>query len=249
MPSVLGDAISITSSQLLQITNADRKAQGLSQLHLDDQLSKAATMKAADMFSKDYWAHNAPDGTTPWVFIKNSGYSYTFAGENLARGFFTAKDTVDAWMASPSHRENMLSTNYTDVGFAVEKGKLSGEDTILVVEMFGNKGQPSKAQDNQQASGQELPNASPELAPNIPQQLGISISQAALQTSPFIDSTSFSRAVGLVFLFLFIAVLAMDVVIVKRKQIVRLVGHNLDHMFFFCMLVVLAIMIGRGLTL
>ena len=86
------------------------------------------------MFSKDYWAHNAPDGTTPWVFIKNTGYNYIYAGENLARGFNSASDVINAWMNSPEHRQNVLSPNYQNVGFAVATGTLSGEDTVLVVE-------------------------------------------------------------------------------------------------------------------
>ena len=137
-PSVLGTFSDISSEQLLDITNSDRQAAGLPPLSLNNDLSQAAIGKANDMFSKDYWAHVAPDGTTPWVFIKNAGYTYVYAGENLARGFTTPQSVVDAWMASPSHRENMLSPHYKDVGFAVETGKLNGEDTVLVVEMFGS---------------------------------------------------------------------------------------------------------------
>src|SRR5258706_10350524 len=90
------------------------------------------------MFAKDYWAHIAPDGTTPWSFIKGAGYNYVYAGENLARGYFSASDVVNAWMASPEHRENMLSSKFADVGFSAQNGKLTGEDTVLVVEMLGS---------------------------------------------------------------------------------------------------------------
>ena len=68
------------------------------------------------MFSKNYWAHFAPDGSTsPWDFIHQSGYNYIFAGENLAKGFTDANSVVAAWMNSPSHRENILSNKYKDV--------------------------------------------------------------------------------------------------------------------------------------
>ena len=90
------------------------------------------------MFAKNYWAHVSPDGTTPWVFIKSAGYSYVYAGENLARGYNTSQDVVTAWMASPEHKQNMLSSNYQNVGFAIVTGNLTGEDTVLVVEMFGS---------------------------------------------------------------------------------------------------------------
>ena len=59
-------------------------------------------------------------------------------GENLARGFNSASDVINAWMNSPEHRQNVLSPNYQNVGFAVATGNLSGEDTVLVVEMLGS---------------------------------------------------------------------------------------------------------------
>src|SRR5204863_2082531 len=115
-----------------------RRQNGAGDLTISNELSRAASDKASDMFAKNYWAHNAPDGTTPWVFIKSSGYEYIYAGENLARGFTTSQSVVDAWMASPEHKENMLSKNYKNVGFAVATGNLNGEDTVLVVEMLGS---------------------------------------------------------------------------------------------------------------
>ncbi|HSX40962.1 MAG TPA: CAP domain-containing protein, partial [Candidatus Saccharimonadales bacterium] len=65
-PSVLGISYDVTGQQLLSLTNQKRQASGLSPLTINPQLSQAAAAKASDMFSKNYWAHNAPDGTTPW---------------------------------------------------------------------------------------------------------------------------------------------------------------------------------------
>src|SRR5439155_507841 len=129
LPDVLGISIDISTQQLLDLTNEKRTEDGASPLALNNQLAQAASAKAKDMFEKNYWAHNAPDGTTPWVFIKNSGYEYIYAGENLARGFTTSKDVVIAWMNSRGHRDNMLSKKYQEVGFAVAQGKLNGEET------------------------------------------------------------------------------------------------------------------------
>jgi hypothetical protein len=137
-PSVLGTYSDITSEQLLLLTNQKRQENSLPPLSLNGELSAAASSKADNMFAEDYWAHNSPDGKTPWVFIKAAGYNYIYAGENLARGFTNAQDVINAWMASPEHRQNMLSSNYQSVGYAVETGKLNGEDTVLVVEMLGS---------------------------------------------------------------------------------------------------------------
>ena len=105
----------------------------------DSVLDKAAQEKGADMMARNYWAHNAPDGTTPWHFFNEVGYSYRYAGENLARDFTQSEDIVDAWIASSSHRENLLSQRYEDIGVAVVEGNLKGINTILVVQMFGTK--------------------------------------------------------------------------------------------------------------
>lgn len=137
-PAVLGDATSISVQDLLTYTNMKRQANGLAPVKLNKELSTAANQKAKHMFAQNYWAHVAPDGTTPWVFIKDSGYQYLYAGENLARGFDSGSEVVEAWMNSPTHRENMLSPNYTDIGFAIMPGSLTGSDTVLVVQMFGS---------------------------------------------------------------------------------------------------------------
>src|SRR3989338_9158143 len=142
-PSVLGISANVSTDELLILTNKRRKENGLPPLSLNSQLTSAEYNKENDMLSKNYWAHIAPDGTTPWYFIKNSGYSYIYAGENLARGYNSANDVLNAWLASPTHRDNILSNKYQNIGFAVVTGNLTGEETVLVVEMFGSTGAPA----------------------------------------------------------------------------------------------------------
>src|SRR3989338_2025054 len=116
-PDVLGYATDIHVEQLLSGTNQKRQEQGLSPLNLNSELSAAAAAKAVDMFAKNYWAHNNPEGKTPWDFIVSSGYRYTVAGENLAKNFGNSGGGVDAWMASPTPRDNLLKESYRDVWF------------------------------------------------------------------------------------------------------------------------------------
>lgn len=134
---ILGFATDINTNDLLVQTNTQRQQNGLSALTYNNVLSNAAYQKANDMFDDDYWAHVAPDGKTPWDFIISNGYKYTYAGENLAKDFSKSSSVVSAWMNSPSHRANILNPNYTEVGFAVVNGNLNGEETTLVVQMFG----------------------------------------------------------------------------------------------------------------
>lgn len=135
--SVLGVRASITSKELLADTNAQRTERGLQPLQMNDELSKAAFLKASDMFRQQYWAHVAPDGTTPWHWFGAAGYNYAAAGENLAKNFTTADATMTAWMSSPEHRQNILTRNYTNVGFAVVDGTLQGKPTTLIVALYG----------------------------------------------------------------------------------------------------------------
>ncbi len=136
---VLGYATNISVSDLNSLSNQERTNAGLAPLVLNGQLNSAAAAKAADMFAKDYWAHVAPDGTTPWSFIYAAGYNYSVAGENLAKGFNTSSGVVAGWMASQLHKDNVLNTSYQDVGYAAVNGVLQGSETTLVVAMYGSK--------------------------------------------------------------------------------------------------------------
>lgn len=138
-PRILGFATNIVTGELYQLVNEERAQQGLPALVRNSKLEQAALNKAQDMFAKNYWAHYAPDGsTTPWQFMLSAGYSYKYAGENLAKDFDTSAGVVAAWMASASHRSNIVNTNYKDFGMVAVSGTLSGEETTLVVQMFGS---------------------------------------------------------------------------------------------------------------
>ncbi len=138
--SVRGDSdqIGITKENLLKESNKVRVEQAVAPLKLNDELSLAANLKARDMLARDYWDHTSPDGTTPWYWYREVNYRYDFAGENLAKGFVTPAAVVTGWMNSEEHRNNMLGVNYEDVGFGVVEGQLDGEETIVVVAMYGS---------------------------------------------------------------------------------------------------------------
>lgn len=229
--SVLGVSTDISAQTLLFLTNQRRQEQKLAPLTLNKELFLAASRKAEDMFTKNYWAHNAPDGATPWFFLKESEYDYTYAGENLARGFTKSDEIVAAWMKSPTHRDNLLSQNYEEVGFAAVPGKLLGEETTLVVAMFGNKNIQPLVKSRAAPSGEVF---------------------AASLKKPLINSFysfSLTRSTSILILLLFIMVLALDMVIVRRKKIVRLVGHNIDHIVLLGIVLVFVVLFSKGVIL
>ncbi len=258
-PSVLGTFSNISNQQLLLLTNEKRQENGLPPLTLNSELDSAALAKANNMFTEDYWAHDSPDGKTPWYFIKQAGYNYVYAGENLARGFTTPSDVVNAWMASPEHRQNMLSPNYTNVGFAVETGKLTGEDTVLVVEMFGSTTLAGSTQNelgSQNNNTKEVSSASSPTPPVVTEN-SVPKSGTVLDASktpipsvkPLIDSASFSSDIALFIVSIFILTLILDMIVIERKKVVRIVGHNIDHIMFLSLLLILILFMIRGVII
>ena len=131
-PSLM--SLSLSPDQILNLLNQDRLSHGLDQLSLSPTLTLAALAKADDMISKNYFSHVAPDGTSPWHWFKSLGYNYAYAGENLAVGFTDPADLENSWMASPSHRANILSPFYSDVGVAV----INRNNTNIIVQFFGS---------------------------------------------------------------------------------------------------------------
>ena len=137
--SVLGRVVNITPAGLLAATNDQRAKEGLPSLRESERLSKAAMLKANDIIQNQYWDHTSPSGVEPWQWIQKTNYTYSEAGENLARDFSTADGTVAGWMASEKHRENMLKPSYSDVGFAVTTGELNGKPTTIVVALYAKQ--------------------------------------------------------------------------------------------------------------
>lgn len=142
--ATLAYATEMSTSGLLSATNSQRAANGKAALSINSKLNSAAQAKANDMVARDYWSHNTPDGQAPWVFFDAAGYVYLKAGENLAYGFSTSNATIVGWMNSPSHKANLLDSNYTEVGFGFANSPNfvgTGNETIVVA----HYGQPYSA--------------------------------------------------------------------------------------------------------
>ncbi len=132
----------ITEDNVLQLINQERINYNLKPLKEDAELDHASGMKSRDMINRNYFDHYA-FGLTPWIFIQNSGYNYSVAGENLAMDFATSEGMVQAWMNSPEHRSNILNPHFEDTGIGVVKGAYTQDgvthETTIVTNMFGQK--------------------------------------------------------------------------------------------------------------
>lgn len=128
---------SVLPAVLDDLSNQNRQLAQLPSLKENALLDKAAQLKANDMSSKGYFAHNSPDGKTPWYWFNQVGYKYDYAGENLAVNFTDSKDVDTAWMNSPTHRANILKPAYTEIGTGLSSGMYDGKPAIFVVQLYG----------------------------------------------------------------------------------------------------------------
>jgi uncharacterized YkwD family protein len=111
-----GTEISAFESRVIDLTNEQRRKNGLSILQPDTALSNVAQAKSNDMQAKNYFSHTSPTYGSPFDMMRDFGVSYRSAGENIAMGQQSAEEVVNAWMNSEGHRKNILSPNYTHIG-------------------------------------------------------------------------------------------------------------------------------------
>jgi hypothetical protein len=138
----------------------------------------------------------------------------------------------------------MLSVNYSDVGFAVASGRLTGSDTVLVVEMFGTRYKTTEHQLSEVVIVPTIPQPSTVYA--NPQKI---IEVASIQNKPLINKPNLTRNIVLGVLILFITVLLIDAFVIERKKIIRVLSHNLDHVIYLFIILLIILIIGRGVIL
>ncbi len=152
-------------------TNAARKDEDLPPLVRNSVLDQAAQLKAEDMATHGYFSHKSPEGITPWHWFREAGYEYAYAGENLAVHFTDSSTVVDAWLKSPTHRANVMNTDYTEIGIGTAKGTYEGFDTVFVVQLFGTPAivAPTPATSASDVLDLPLPVAEPVTVASVPQ--------------------------------------------------------------------------------
>jgi uncharacterized protein YkwD len=132
-------ASDITRASVVAAMNEERAKLGLRPLREDQRLDAAAEDRMRDMEEQSYWAHEAPDGRSPFVWLRLRRYFFRMAGENLATGFESTELLVGGWMESKGHRENILSADYDDCGIAIIDGatmkRAAGRSVVV---LFGS---------------------------------------------------------------------------------------------------------------
>lgn len=131
------DLMSQESKRIVNLTNDLRVSLQLAPLQESAVLNQAAYNKAQDMLVQQYFAHLGPDGKRVSSWLKNAGYDYLMAGENLAIGFASADEVVEAWKNSPTHYANLVDPAWQDIGVGMASGAYNQVDTTLVAQFFG----------------------------------------------------------------------------------------------------------------
>ena len=261
-PGVLGTSSSITRQQVIDLTNQERNQYGDAPVKENPLLDKAAEEKAQNMFADNYWAHiNPKTGQTPWYWMQQAGYGYIYAGENLARGYSTSQDVMNAWMASKmGHKENVLGTHYQEIGVAVEDGVIDGEKTTLVVQMFGAPINPLAKKDvgNDAAAVQDTN----KLATNIPntqpaQPVAQEVHSASTQSVPApslsnqfkltINPYAVTRNFSIVLVMMLSVLAFLDLFLTSRRNFaVKLHLRHLPHVGLIIVAMVILLIIQAG---
>lgn len=119
---------------MIDLVNKERVLQGKKPLVYDDKLKEVGRRHSADMFSKGYFSHYAPDGKSVADRVDQAGITYQVVGENLAYAP-SLELAHKGLMNSPGHKANILSSDYNKVGIGVMDGGVYG---LMFTQVFSN---------------------------------------------------------------------------------------------------------------
>lgn len=141
------------SKKIISLTNTIRTNLNLAPLSESPLLDQAAFNKAQDMLFNQYFSHNGPDGKSLADWLKTIKYDFLTAGENLAMGFTSPEEVVNAWTRSQTHYKNLIDRDFNEIGVGIVSGRYGLAQTTLVAQYFGAAlSQPAAAIKPAQAS-------------------------------------------------------------------------------------------------
>ena len=102
-------------------------------LKWNTQLTFAAMIHSNDLAESNTFSHTGSGessdvvaqlyhpgtGSTMQERIEYAGYTeWTYIGENIAAGYNTVQEVIDAWISSPGHCANLMKEEFTEVGMS-----------------------------------------------------------------------------------------------------------------------------------
>lgn len=120
--------------EMLKLVNEERVSRGFKPLIADPELTQVARAHSNDMFSRGYFAHETPEGKSPFDRMKDAHINFNVAGENLALAQ-TLPIAHNGLMNSPGHRANILNPDFGRVGIGILDGGFYG---LMISQEFRN---------------------------------------------------------------------------------------------------------------
>ncbi|MBI4050109.1 MAG: CAP domain-containing protein [Candidatus Doudnabacteria bacterium] len=265
------EAAAVESGLIMNLINSERAARNIPTLLLSPALNTAADGKSSDMLARDYFAHIDPDGDYVWGRIVKAGYApYKILGENLAIDFSTSEGMVKAWVDSPTHRANMLNTDFIDQGLKTLYGNFQERYTNVTTSLFGAL-YPVAGESAARPAPQTVPNPPPpepkealsQTINNLPPAPTDATLTAPLAREKYIlpglveeiktvipapkaageQQPFWPRLVFTLFGVVMLAILTIDTIIIYGRQIITGRGHSSYHFLNFFLLVIISILI------
>lgn len=112
---------SASVARVLVLVNRERRRAGCPPVTPNAKLAKAARRHSADMARHRNMTHRGADGSGPGRRIAHAGYDWSAYGENVAYGYATSREVMDAWMSSPGHRRNILTCDFKEIGIGLAR--------------------------------------------------------------------------------------------------------------------------------
>jgi uncharacterized protein YkwD len=119
-------ALTSLEQALSSAHNAERSKAAVAPLQLDPVLVAVARERAREMAANTYLSHTARDGSTAFTMLRDRGYDYLIAGENIARNNYPESQSVqvamEGFMQSAGHRANILDKRFSKFGVGAALG-------------------------------------------------------------------------------------------------------------------------------
>ena len=131
-------ALTDYENAIAALINNVREQNGLNALAADESLTEVARQRSQDLINRNYFSHYTPEGTNVFDLMRSMGISFRCAGENLAQSspasIGTPEAFLNAWLNSPTHRDNILRSQYTKIGV----GMVEIDSRRVVTTVFSN---------------------------------------------------------------------------------------------------------------
>lgn len=135
------------------LTNAVRREKGLRELRFDERLARAAATRSSDMADANFFGHYGPGNSSVRTAVRRTGWiprrASWFLGENIAwapQGSATPADLMRSWLDSPTHRANILSKDFSEIGIGgvAAVPKKNAEPGATLTQIFGVQGKRAR---------------------------------------------------------------------------------------------------------